>query len=135
VIHILSATILLHNPHAHVSSPGCVSAFKILEASRSILDLIYAVRSTSFDITLLDFFCAVRFLLRAIFRIADVNLRQFCWFTAGRVLIRFWKATQDANSEEQSLSLRAQVAYIMCGMFSPRSWLNRSSLRHQFCSC
>src|SRR5712671_809044 len=59
---IYSAIILLHDPYAHVYSPGCVSAFKILEASRSILDLIYTVRSTSFDITLLDFFCAVRYL-------------------------------------------------------------------------
>jgi hypothetical protein len=57
---IYSAIILLHDPYAHIHSPGCVSAFKILEASRSILELIYAVCSTSFDVCLLDFFCAVR---------------------------------------------------------------------------
>ncbi|KAI0271386.1 hypothetical protein BC834DRAFT_818707 [Gloeopeniophorella convolvens] len=92
------AIILLHDPHAHVYSPGCVSAFKILEASRGILDLIHAVRSTSFDITLLDFFCA------------------FSWFMAGRVLIRFLQAALDAKSEEQSLTLRAEVEYIMSAL-------------------
>jgi hypothetical protein len=59
---IYSATILLHDPYAHINSPGCVSAFKILEASRNILELIYAVCSTSFDVSLVDFFCAVRYL-------------------------------------------------------------------------
>lgn len=63
---IYSAIILLHDPYAHVSHPGCVSAFRILEASRSVLDLIYIVRSTSFDITLLDFFCAVRYFARRV---------------------------------------------------------------------
>ncbi|KAI0257655.1 hypothetical protein BJV78DRAFT_1116422 [Lactifluus subvellereus] len=92
------AVILLHDPHAHVSCPGCVSAFKILEASRSVLDLVYAVRSTSFDITLLDVFCAC------------------CWFIAGKVLVRFWQAAQDANSEEQTLALRAQVEYIISAL-------------------
>ncbi|KAI9513029.1 hypothetical protein F5148DRAFT_462319 [Russula earlei] len=92
------AIILLHDPYAHVYSPGCVSAFKILEASRSVLDLIYAVRSTSFDITLLDFFCA------------------FSWFMAGRVLVRFWHAAQEANSEEQTLTLRAEVEYIISAL-------------------
>jgi len=92
------AIILLHDPYAHVYSPGCVSAFKILEASRRILDLIYTVRSTSFDITLLYFFCA------------------FSWFMAGRVLVRFWQAAQDANSEEQVLTLRAEVEYIISAL-------------------
>jgi len=92
------AIILLHDPYAHVSSPGCVSAFKILEASRHILDLIYAVCSTSFDITLLDFFCS------------------FCWFMAGRVLGRFWQAAQDSNSAEQILTLCAEVEYIIAAL-------------------
>jgi hypothetical protein len=59
---IYSAIILLHDPYAHIHSPGCVSAFKILEASRNILELIYAVCSTSFDVSLVDVFCAVRYL-------------------------------------------------------------------------
>jgi len=92
------AVILLHDPYAHVHSPGCVSAFRILEASRSILDLIYIVRSTSFDITLLDPFCA------------------FSWYMAGRVLVRFCQAAQDANSEDQTLTLRAEVEYIIAAL-------------------
>jgi len=32
---------------------------------------------------------------------------------AGRVLVRFWQAAQEANSEEQMLTLRAEVEYIM----------------------
>jgi hypothetical protein len=47
---------------------------------------------------------------------------------AGRVLVRFWKAAQDANSEEQSLALRAQVEYIMYVDFSPR--LEACSITH-----
>jgi hypothetical protein len=61
---IHSAIILLHDLH----SPGCVSAFKILEASRNILELIYAVCSTSFDVSLVDFFCSVRYLALQSFR-------------------------------------------------------------------
>ena len=33
---------------------------------------------------------------------------------AGRVLVRFWQAAQDAKSEKQILTLRAEVEYIMC---------------------
>lgn len=54
-----SATIILHDPHADVKLSGCVSALKILTAARAILDLIYDVSNTSFDITLLDSFCPV----------------------------------------------------------------------------
>ena len=50
---------MLHDPHAEVRLPGCVSALKILTAARAILDLIYNIWSTSFDITLLDSFCSV----------------------------------------------------------------------------
>jgi hypothetical protein len=92
------AIILLHDPYAHIYNPGCVSAFKILNASRSILELIYAVWSTSFDVSLLDFFCA------------------FSWFMAGRVLGRFWQAAQDANCAEQILTLRTEVEYIIAAL-------------------
>ena len=56
---VFRAIILLHDAHAHVNSPLCVSAYRILEASRAILDLIYVVRSTSYNIVLLDYFCSV----------------------------------------------------------------------------
>jgi len=51
--------IVLHDPHAEVQRSGCISALKILTAARAILDMIYNVWSTSFDITLLDSFCSV----------------------------------------------------------------------------
>ena len=33
---------------------------------------------------------------------------------AGRVLVRFWTAAQEAKSEEQIITLRAEVEYIAC---------------------
>jgi hypothetical protein len=47
---------------------------------------------------------------------------------AGRVLVRFWKAAQDANSEEQGLAYRAHVEYIMYVELSPR--LEACSITH-----
>ncbi|KAF9532023.1 hypothetical protein CPB83DRAFT_848212 [Crepidotus variabilis] len=90
----LVATIVLHDPHAEVRQSGCISALKILAAARAILDLIYAVQSTSFDITLLDSFCT------------------FAWFVSGRVLVRFLQAAIDAHSLEQMPILRAEIDYV-----------------------
>jgi hypothetical protein len=45
--------------------------------------------------------------------ITDINLPQFSWFMAGRVLGRFWQAALDANSAEQVQTLRVEVEYIM----------------------
>jgi hypothetical protein len=50
---------MLHDPHAEVRLSGCVSSLKILTAARAILDLLYDIWSTSYDITLLDSFCSV----------------------------------------------------------------------------
>ena len=50
---------MLHDPHADIRLSGCISTLKIFAAARAILDLIYSVWSTSFDITLLDSFCSV----------------------------------------------------------------------------
>ncbi len=32
---------------------------------------------------------------------------------AGRVLVRFWQAAQQANSKEQIVTLRSEIEYIM----------------------
>ncbi|KAF8622905.1 hypothetical protein AX15_006667 [Amanita polypyramis BW_CC] len=88
------ATIILHDPHADVQRSGCVSALKLLTAARAILDLIYSVCSTSFDITLLDTFCS------------------FCWFSAGRVLMKFLQAAQDAKILEQIATLQTELDFI-----------------------
>ncbi|KAJ7619127.1 hypothetical protein DFH06DRAFT_1235416 [Mycena polygramma] len=87
------ATILLHDPHANVRRLGCVSALKILTAARSVLDLAYAVCSTSFDVTLLDPFCS------------------YCWFISGRVLVRFLQAAMDSNATDQISTLRAELDF------------------------
>ncbi|KAJ7235915.1 hypothetical protein B0H12DRAFT_1238654 [Mycena haematopus] len=92
------ATILLHDPHANVRRSGCISALKILTAARSVLDLAYAVCSTSFDVTLLDPFCT------------------YCWFIAGRVLVRFLQAAMDANTPDQISTLRAELDFLEFAM-------------------
>ena len=54
-----SCMILLHDPHADVQNSGCMSALRTPTAARDILDLIHALRSTSYDITLVDIPCTV----------------------------------------------------------------------------
>ncbi|KAF9056264.1 hypothetical protein BJ165DRAFT_1432192 [Panaeolus papilionaceus] len=90
----LVATIIIHDPHAEVAQSGCISALKILTAGRAILDLIYSVWATTYDISLLDTFCS------------------FCWFIGGRVLVRFLQAALDARSVEQISTLRAEIEFI-----------------------
>ncbi|KAJ3514373.1 hypothetical protein NLJ89_g2412 [Agrocybe chaxingu] len=90
----LVCTVILHDPHAEVRQSGCISALKILTAARSILDLIYDVWSTSYDITLLDTFCI------------------FCWFIGARVLVRFLQAALDARSLEQMSTLRSEIDFV-----------------------
>ncbi|KAH8835150.1 hypothetical protein DL96DRAFT_1573039 [Flagelloscypha sp. PMI_526] len=90
----LAATIILHDPHANIERSGCISALKILTAARSILELIYEVFSTSFDISLLDPFCA------------------FCWFLSGRVLLRFLQAAIATNNQEQMETLRSELEFV-----------------------
>ena len=60
-----SCAIFLHEPHADVRDSGCKSALRILNAARDILDLLYALQSTSYDITLMDLSCTVRPWLRS----------------------------------------------------------------------
>lgn len=86
--------ILLHEPHSNVHRANCTSAAKILESARMILDLIYAVWSTNYDIGLLDYFCP------------------FCWYLAGRVFSRFLRAAQDAGHVQQMETLRAELDFV-----------------------
>lgn len=75
--------ILLHDPHADISSPNCLSASRLLTAARAILDLIYKISATTFDLVYLDHACS------------------FCWFIAGATLIRFLRARLDAGDEAE----------------------------------
>jgi len=88
------ATVILHDPHAEVRQSGCISALKILTAARAILNLIYSVWSTSYDVTLLDSFCS------------------FCWSVAGRVLVSFLQVALDAKNHDQIATLHTEIDFI-----------------------
>lgn len=111
------AIILLHEPYARLDLGigSCSSTYKIHEASRAILELIYSVRAgTSFDITLLEPSAVVRVGNSAHFRttLMGFSLWQFYWYTAGRVLLKFWAVAKRAMSSDEALTLRAEVEYI-----------------------
>lgn len=88
------AFILLHDPHADPSSPHCKSAEKLLNAARAILDLVYILCATSFDITLLD------------------PVASFAWFLAARVFVRFLKARLDGRRRTEAIGLRNELEVI-----------------------
>lgn len=45
---------MLHEPHAKPDTPNDPSAVKTLMASRTIVELMYTLGSTNYDVTLLD---------------------------------------------------------------------------------
>lgn len=92
------SAIILHDPHADVRRSGCISALKILTGARAVLDLIYGICSTSFDISLLDPFCV------------------FCWFISGRVLVRFLRAALDTDAHDQSITFRGEIEFIQMAL-------------------
>ena len=53
------ATILLHDPHANLDDLACPSRVKLRQASRSIVELIHLISSTTYDVSLLDHFTIV----------------------------------------------------------------------------
>lgn len=85
--------ILFHEPHANLER-NCTSAAKILESARAILELIYAMWSTNYDIGLLDYFCS------------------FCWYLAGQCFGRFLHAAQEAACVQQIDTLRAELDFV-----------------------
>ena len=58
------AHILLHEPHAKPDLATCVSSRKTLNASRAILELMYVLAATNYDVSLLDLQAFVRDLYR-----------------------------------------------------------------------
>jgi len=88
------AQILLHEAHARPGAATCLHADKILRAARAIVELIYNITATSYDISRLG--------LHAI----------MCWFIAGRVLVRFLKAAIDSQSEEHMIPLQTEVYFV-----------------------
>jgi len=88
------ATLLLHDPHAVPDSPNCLSSTRMLSAARSILDLVYKLTATSYDLLLLDHACS------------------FCWFVAASALIRFLKGKIIAGDEVETSRLTAELQVI-----------------------
>jgi len=41
-----------------------------------------------------------------------IKFGQFCWFVAGRVLVRFLQAALDAKSLDQISTLRAEIDFV-----------------------
>ncbi|KAH7344812.1 hypothetical protein B0J17DRAFT_16130 [Rhizoctonia solani] len=96
VAHLIphTAIILMHEEHANINSPNCLSTQKSLLAARAILDLIYLVCSTSYDLTRLPSVC------------------NFCWFMAARVLVRVLKHRHQAGQISEATTMRSEVEVI-----------------------
>ncbi|CUA76885.1 Glutamate-ammonia-ligase adenylyltransferase [Rhizoctonia solani] len=96
VAHLIphTAIILMHEEHANINSPNCLSTQKSLLAARAILDLIYLVCSTSYDLTRLPSVCT------------------FCWFMAARVLVRVLKHRHQAGQISEAATMRSEVEVI-----------------------
>ena len=54
-----SAKILLHDPHMETQKQQCASVRKVFEGAHGVLNQLYAIWTTSYDLTLLDNFCSV----------------------------------------------------------------------------
>ncbi|OCH96219.1 hypothetical protein OBBRIDRAFT_787678 [Obba rivulosa] len=87
------AHILLHESHAVVGSATCISSCVILNASRAVLNMLYNISSTSYNLSLLGLFPMI------------------CWFMAARVLVRFLRTAIASKSEEQISTLQAEVDF------------------------
>lgn len=73
--------IQLHDPHADLADPSDHSTKRLASAAQGILELIYAICATSFDLIYLD------------------HASSFCWFVAGATIIRFLKIKQAVDDE------------------------------------
>ncbi|KAG9015674.1 hypothetical protein FRB90_004493 [Tulasnella sp. 427] len=88
------AMIQLHDPHAKLDSPNDHSTGRMLTAARAILELIYKVCGTTFDLRYMDHGCS------------------FCWFVAGAAVIRFLKVKMDAKDQEEVFRLEQELGVV-----------------------
>ncbi|KAG8945758.1 hypothetical protein FRC04_000524 [Tulasnella sp. 424] len=88
------AMILLHDPHAEIGSPNCLSSDRILAATRSILELIYKLCGTTYDLIYLDHSCS------------------FCWFIAGAALIRFLRAKMRIGDDAEITRITQELGVV-----------------------
>ncbi|KAG9100134.1 hypothetical protein FRC06_004492 [Ceratobasidium sp. 370] len=91
---VTSAIILMHEEHADIDSPNCLSTQKSMLAARAILDLVYIVCSTSYDITRLPPVCT------------------FCWFMAARVLASTYICLKSRSLRAEAATMRSEVEVI-----------------------
>ncbi|KAG8857239.1 hypothetical protein FRB96_005914 [Tulasnella sp. 330] len=99
------AMIMLHDPHANVFSLQDPSAVKLLKSARAIMDYIYKVCGTPFDLIYLD------------------HASSMAWFMAGVTLIRFLYArtVQKDEAEIARLSQELGVVRFMLGNLGNRT--------------
>ncbi|KIO33995.1 hypothetical protein M407DRAFT_166327 [Tulasnella calospora MUT 4182] len=88
------AMIQLHDPHAQLDRPDDYSSAQLLSAAREILELVYKISATTFDVIYLDHACGI------------------CWFMAGATIIRFIGVKIDAKDEEEVAVLTQELAPI-----------------------
>ncbi|KIO22772.1 hypothetical protein M407DRAFT_115886 [Tulasnella calospora MUT 4182] len=96
MVHLLPhvAMIQLHDPHAKPDSPNDYSTRQMLAATRSILDLIYKLCGTTYDLLHMDHSCS------------------FGWFLAGASIIRFLKVKIDAKDGEEVMRLEQELGIV-----------------------
>lgn len=117
-----STQIHLHEPYSKPGSSSCQSALKIITAARAIVDLLHSISSSSFDVSLTDIY---PFVSPWIPSLSSSRLLRTCtqlsWFMAGRVLVRFLKAAQDAQAEDKVICLKAEIVFLRCVISSPQN--------------
>ncbi|KAF9069143.1 Prephenate dehydratase-domain-containing protein [Rhodocollybia butyracea] len=100
------AMINLHEPHADIRSRGCISALKMLTASRAIIDLVCSAWGTAFDLSLLEGFVS------------------YCFFAGGRVVARFLQAAIEEDAGDLIKTFQHELGVL-------RSAIDQMSSRHR----
>ncbi|KAG9047468.1 hypothetical protein FS837_002182 [Tulasnella sp. UAMH 9824] len=83
---------------------------QMLAATRAILDLIYKLSGTAYDLLYLDHSCSVG------------------WFMAGTAIIRFLKAKIDAKDEDEVMGLEQELGVVK---FMLRNLGDRTIIGHR----
>jgi len=85
------ATMMLHEPHADMSSPACKSNQKILSAALAVLDTVHILAAGSYDPTLLPPYCVLY------------------WMATTKVLLRAFKGCLEKDLKEEAQALRGEI--------------------------
>ena len=89
---------------------ACLVAPTALAAA--IVELMYKLNATNYDVTLLDLQPFVRTCSPHVaLRRADDGV-QMCWFMAGRVLVRFLRAAIDCSRNEEIMPLQREISFV-----------------------